>query len=95
MSELPDRNDLLDDIEVRQDDLLRKLDELNSRIEIALKAQTAALAGKSEQELSPNEAIPNESETSPELVVAVPESVPSPMLPIVTSVAAIGVVTTV
>lgn len=48
MSELPDRNELLDEIEVRQNDLLGKLDDLNTQIEKALKAQTAVLAGSSE-----------------------------------------------
>lgn len=49
MSELPDRNELLDEIEVRQDDLLRKLDALNAQIERAVKAQTAVLAGSSDK----------------------------------------------
>ena len=43
MSEIPDRNTLLDDIELRQDDLLRQLDELNGRIEVVLREQTAAM----------------------------------------------------
>lgn len=43
MSEIPDRNTLLDEIEIRQDDLLRQLDDLNQRIETVLRDQTAAM----------------------------------------------------
>ena len=37
MQELPDRLGLLDEIERQQDDLLRELDELNRRVEGALR----------------------------------------------------------
>jgi hypothetical protein len=37
MSEIPDRNTLLDEIEQRQDDLLRQLDDLNQQVEKALR----------------------------------------------------------
>ncbi|MDH3718493.1 MAG: hypothetical protein OES79_10280 [Planctomycetota bacterium] len=43
MSEIPDRNTLLDEIEIRQDDLLRQLDDLNQRIEVVLREQSAAM----------------------------------------------------
>jgi hypothetical protein len=43
MSEIPDHNTLLDEIELRQDDLLRELDDLNGRIEAVLREQSAAM----------------------------------------------------
>ncbi|NIP87021.1 MAG: hypothetical protein GTO03_16230 [Planctomycetales bacterium] len=43
MSEIPDRNLLLDEIELRQEDLLRQLDELNQRIEQVLREQTMVM----------------------------------------------------
>ena len=43
MLEIPDRNTLLDEIEIRQDDLLRQLDDLNQRIEMVLREQSAAM----------------------------------------------------
>lgn len=43
MSEIPDQHTLLDEIELRQDDLLRQLDHLNGRIEVVLREQSAAM----------------------------------------------------
>ena len=37
MSDIPDRTNLLDEIDVRQDELLRSLEELDNRVQSVLK----------------------------------------------------------
>lgn len=37
MSDLPERTNLLDEIDLRQDDLLRRIDELDQRVQSVLK----------------------------------------------------------
>ena len=51
MSDTLERNTLLDEIDIRQDELLDELDELNRRIEAVLRDQLAALGRGSSVEV--------------------------------------------
>lgn len=74
MSEIPDRNTLLDEIEIRQDDLLRQLDDLNQRIELVLREQSAAMGlGGHATPAAPGENLP-----APAVETPVPAAIPLP-----------------